>query len=205
MSETPSSTSPPVIEEAFARYVMARDLVANCDRSPGPRMWASSSSSDRTEGGHERADMSTTRTTRLRVVAGAAKTRCGLVSANAALILQDVRMPWNVHQVTALPPRVEEAHDVIKTPLRLQIAHFLADHPNSRIGAIMEAVGSERATVRSNLATLEGLGVISASLPAGERESLPVLYSLNRTRWTEMIIRLITYLPAAPDDVKVRD
>ena len=204
MSETPSSTSPPVIEEAFARYV-ARDLVANCDRSPGPRMWASSSDSDRTEGGHERADMSTTRRTDLRVVAGAAKTRCGLVSANAALILQDVRMPWNVHQVTALPPRVEEAHDVIKTPLRLQIAHFLADHPNSRIGAIMEAVGSERATVRSNLATLESLGVISASLPAGERESLPVLYSLNRTRWTEMIIRLITYLPAAPDDVRVRD
>lgn len=205
MSETPSSKSPPTIEEVFARYVMARDPVAGSDRSPGPRMWGGSSNGDRAEGGHQRADMSTTRTTRLRLVSGTAKMHCRVVSANAALIRQDVPMPWNVHQVTALPPRVEEAHEVIKTPLRLQIAHFLADHPGSRIGAIMEAVGSERATVRSNLATLESLGVISASLPAGERESMPVLYTLNRTRWTEMIIRVITYLPAAPDDGKLRD
>ena len=204
MSETPSSKSLPTVQEAFARYVMPRDLVANSDRSPKPVDEASSSNGDRAEGGHQRADMRTTRTTGPQVALGAAKMRCRVVSANAALIRQDVRMPWNVHQVTALPPRVEEAHEVIKTPLRLQIAHFLADHPNSRIGAIMEAVGSERATVRSNLATLESLGVISASLPAGERESMTVLYSLNRTRWTEMIIRLITYLPAAPDDEKLR-
>ena len=129
MSETPTSKSPPTIEEAFAPYVMARDLVANSDRSPAPRMWASSSNGDQAEGGHQRANMSTTLTTRLLVVSGAAKMRCRVVSANAALIRQDSRMPWNVHQVTALPPRVEEAHEVIKTPLRLQIAHFLADHP----------------------------------------------------------------------------
>lgn len=199
MSETPSSKSPPTIEKAFARYVRARDLVANSDRSPGLPMWVSSSIGDQAEGGHQRADMSTTLTTLLRVASGAATMRCRVVSANAALIRQDGRMPWNVHQVTALPPRVEEAHEVIKTPLRLQIAHFLADHPKSRIGAIMDAVGSERATVRSNLATLEGLGVVVASLPAGERESMSVLYSLNRTVWTEMLIRVITYLPADPE------
>ena len=204
MSETPSRKSLPSIEEAFARYVMARDLVANADRSAWPLMWASSRDSDRAQGGHARSDTSTTRTNRLRLVSRAAIMRSPVVSANAALMRQDVRMPWNVHQVTALPPRVEEAHEVIKTPLRLQIAHFLADHPKSRIGAIMDAVGSERATVRSNLATLESLGVISASLPAGERESMPVLYSLNRARWTEMIIRVITYLPAAPDDDSLR-
>ena len=113
---------------------------------------------------------------------------------------QDDGMPWNVHQVAALPPRLQQAHEVIKTPLRLQIAHYLADHPEARIGEILEAVGSERATVRVNLIVLEQLGVVIASLPPGQREAQHVRYSLDRTRWMEMLFRLMTYLPAAPDE-----
>lgn len=107
-------------------------------------------------------------------------------------------MSWNVHEVAALPAGVDEAYEVVKTRLRIQIAHYLADHPAARIGEIIDAVGSERATVRSNLSALEELGVVSVSLPAGQREAQRVLYTLNRARWIEMVIRVITYLPPAP-------
>jgi len=153
----------------------------------GPRANTKLTMYDMIEAGHDRvepgtADMcSTTR------------------SSNAPLVRQDEPMPWNVHQVTTLPALVDEAYQVVQTRLRIQIAHYLADHPAARIGEIIEAVGSERATVRSNLSALEKLGVVSASLPAGEREAQLVRYTLDRTRWMEMIIRVMTYLPAAPD------
>lgn len=107
-------------------------------------------------------------------------------------------MPRNVHEVVALPALVDEAYEVVSTRLRIQIAHYLADHPDAHIGDIIAAVGSERGTIRSNLTALEKVGVVSASLAAGQREAQRVRYSLNRTLWTEMIIRVMTYLPAAP-------
>ncbi len=109
-------------------------------------------------------------------------------------------MPWNVHQVAALPGRVDEAYEVVSTRLRIQIAHYLADHPEAHIADIIAAVGSERGTIRSNLIALEKVGVVSASLAAGQREAQRVRYTLDRTRWMEMLIRVMTYLPAAPDE-----
>ena len=109
-------------------------------------------------------------------------------------------MPWNVHQVAGLPAGVDEAYEVVKSRLRIQIAHYLADHSDAQISDIIAAVGSERGTVRSSLAALEALGVVTVSLPVGQREAQRVRYSLNRTRWMEMLIRVMTYLPAAPDE-----
>src|SRR5436305_1168903 len=57
-------------------------------------------------------------------------------SSNAPLVRQDEPMPWNVHQVAALPALVDEAFEVVKTRLRIQIAHYLADHPGAQIGEI---------------------------------------------------------------------
>ena len=54
--------------------------------------------------------------------------------------------------------------------------------------------------MRANLTALEDVGVVIASLPVGQREAQRVRYSLDRTRWTEMLIRVLTYLPAAPDE-----
>jgi len=57
-------------------------------------------------------------------------------------------MPWVVHEVVPLPDTVAQAQHVLGDRLNILIGHFLAGHPNSKIGAILEAVGSERATVR---------------------------------------------------------
>lgn len=114
-------------------------------------------------------------------------------------IRQDEPMPWTVHEIVALPALVDEAYEVVKTRLRIQIAHYLADHPAAHISDIIAAVGGERTTIRANLVALEELGVVSASLPVGQREAQRVCYSLDRTRWMEMIIRVMTYLPAAPN------
>ncbi len=99
-----------------------------------------------------------------------------------------------------MPRTIDEAYEVIKAPIRIQIAHFLADHPASRIGEILTAIGSERMTVRNHLEALEKVGIVIASVPAGERRALWVRYSLNRSRWTEMLIRIINYLPAQPEE-----
>ncbi len=81
--------------------------------------------------------------------------------------------------------------------VNILIGHFLAGHPNSRIGAILEAVGSERNTVRTHLQELEAAGVVTVDIPPGHRQGLSPRYSVNRQRWFEMGVRLISYLPSA--------
>ena len=51
--------------------------------------------------------------------------------------------------------------------VNILIGHFLAGHPNSKIGAILEAVGSQRNTVRTHLQELEAAGVVTGDVPPG--------------------------------------
>ena len=201
MSESLTSKSPPTVDEAFARYVQARHVIPldRCN-APGDLMAVGSSHDDgvATRTPHQWSSAAVP-TDFDDPGPGGPDTQGYACSSDASRVRQDERMPWNVHQVASLPAPVDEAFEVVKTRLRIQLAHYLADHPEARIGEIIDAVGSERATVRSNLHALEELGVVYASLPTGQRESQLVRYSLNRTRWTEMIIRVITYLPAAPN------
>jgi len=104
-------------------------------------------------------------------------------------------MPWVVHEVVPLPDRVAQAQEVLGHRLNILIGHFLAGHPNSRMGAILEAVDSERAMVRIHLQELEAVGVVTVDVPP--RCTSP-RYSVNRDRWMEMGVRLISYLPAEP-------
>ncbi len=202
MSE-PSPKSLRTAEEAFARYVVARDLVppisstlqVKCGLAQQVCGWACQVG---------RKSVADRRRTCVAAIfddpPGTAHTAGAARSSNLLVVRQYEPMSWNVHEVAALPAGVDEAYEVVKTRLRIQIAHYLADHPAARIGEIIDAVGSERATVRSNLSALEELGVVSVSLPAGQREAQRVLYTLNRARWIEMVIRVITYLPPAPDE-----
>jgi len=187
MSQSLMPRSPLTVEQAFARYVMARHL------DPVTRITMELP----TNGGHRCA-------TARRVTSTAGHASVGMSgwasSSHKPLMRQDESMPWNVHQVAALPARVDEAYEVVSTRLRIQIAHYLADHPEAHMGDIIAAVGSERGTVRSNLSALEKVGVVSASMAVGQREAQRVRYSLDRTRWMELIIRVMTYLPAAPFD-----
>ena len=109
-------------------------------------------------------------------------------------------MPWVVHAVKPLPDRVAQAQEVLGHRLNILIGHFLAGHPASRMGAILEAVGSERATVRLHLQELEAVGVVTVDIdvPLGQRHGRFPRYSVNRDRWMEMGVRLISYLPAEP-------
>ncbi len=113
-------------------------------------------------------------------------------------------MPWVVHEVKPLPDRVAQAQEVVGHRLHLLIGHFLAGHPASRIGAIVEAVGSERATLQVYLQELEAAGVVTVDVPPGQRNGAPPRYSMNRDRWMEMCVRLISYLPAEPAEPHVR-
>jgi len=76
-------------------------------------------------------------------------------------------MPWVVHEVVPLPDTVAQAQHVLGDRLNILIGHFLAGHPNSKIGAILEAVGSERNTVRTHLQELEAAAVVTVDLPPG--------------------------------------
>jgi len=129
-----------------------------------------------------------------------AETPASNSSPSGLAIRHDDPMSWTVHELVPMPRTIDEAYEVIKAPIRIQIAHFLADHPASRIGEILTAIGSERMTVRNHLEALEKVGIVIASVPAGERRALWVRYSLNHSRWTEMLIRIINYLPAQPQD-----
>jgi DNA-binding transcriptional ArsR family regulator len=113
---------------------------------------------------------------------------------------QDDAMPRIVHETVPLPRLIDEAYEVVRAPIRILIAHYLAGHPAARIGEIIDAIGGERMTVRNHLEALEHVGIINASLPPGERKALPVRYSLDHGRWTGMLIRIINYLPAEPQD-----
>lgn len=207
MTKPDSAKSLPTLEEAFARYVLARRRNSprpvqgqRADDPAGAKSLrdgcGTSLTCDNNRTGHE-ADGDQ--------IPGTADVSGCVGSPNAVPLRHDEPMPWKVHHVVALPASIDEALEVVKTGLRVQIAHYLANHPAARIGEIIGAVGGERATVRANLSALEELGVVAASLPAGQREAQRVLYSLNRTRWTEMIIRVITYLPAAPEEYSMRD
>ncbi len=52
--------------------------------------------------------------------------------------MDDGGMPWVVHEVVPLPDPVAQAQQVLGDRLNILIGHFLAGHPNSRIGAILE-------------------------------------------------------------------
>lgn len=104
----------------------------------------------------------------------------------------DVGMPWVVHEVAPLLDPVAQAQEVLGHRLNILIGHFLAGHPNSRIGAILDAVGSQRATVRQHLQELEAVGVVTVDIdvPPGQRQGPFTRYSVNRDRWMEIGVRL---------------
>lgn len=95
-------------------------------------------------------------------------------------------MPRIVHEVKPLPVRVAQAQQVLGHRLHLLIGHFLAGHPASRIGAIIDSVGSERGTIRAHLQELEAAGVVTVDVPADLRVRASPRYSLDRDRWFEM-------------------
>lgn len=65
------------------------------------------------------------------------------------------------------------------------------------MGEIVEQIGGERHTLQAHLAALERVGVVRVTVP-GSAEDSPRWreYSLNQHRWTELVIRLINYLPS---------
>jgi DNA-binding transcriptional ArsR family regulator len=108
-------------------------------------------------------------------------------------------MPWVVHEVKPLPEKVAQAQQVLGHRLHILIGHFLAGHPASRLGAIIESVGGERTTIRAHLKELEAAGVVTVDVPPDQRAGRTAFrYSVDRDRWFELGVRLISYLPAEP-------
>jgi DNA-binding transcriptional ArsR family regulator len=113
-------------------------------------------------------------------------------------------MPWVVHEVKPLPEKVAQAQQVLGHRLHIVIGHFLAGHPASRLGAIIESVGGERTTIRAHLKELEAAGVVTVDVPPDQRAGRTGFrYSVDRDRWFELGVRLISYLPAEPAEPRV--
>ena len=109
----------------------------------------------------------------------------------------DQPMGTTLHPIAPAPPPVLEAHEAVKSPARLVIAHYLAAHPGTRMGELQAAIGGERHALQGHLTAMERVGLVQFHTPGGEggnprrRE-----YSLDRARWTELLIRLINYPPS---------
>ena len=65
------------------------------------------------------------------------------------------------------------------------------------MGDIIDEIGGERHMLQAHLAAMEKVGLIVVSVPgpAGTATRWRE-YSLNHSRWTELVIRLINYLPS---------
>jgi DNA-binding transcriptional ArsR family regulator len=112
-------------------------------------------------------------------------------------------MSAKVFPVHPLPPAIQDALEAVKAPTRVLIAHHLASHPRSRMGDIVKKIGGERHTIQAHISAMEKVGLVVVSRP-GEASTLTRWreYTLNHTRWTELVIRLINYLPSDPELVK---
>lgn len=116
------------------------------------------------------------------------------------LFVQDWRVRYTSHPYVAMAADVDEAYEIVRNSVRLQIAAHLVDHPDSQISEIVGAVGGQRHTLRSHLIELERVGVVTTSHQTGQRSGRWVTYSLNVERWNELYDRLRAYVIATKDD-----
>ena len=112
-------------------------------------------------------------------------------------IRHDDAMAVTIYPVHDLPPSIQDALEAVKAPTRVLIAHHLASHPKSRMGDIVKKIGGERHAIQSHLTAMEKVGLVVVSIP-GESQTATRWreYTLNHSRWTELVIRLINYLPS---------
>lgn len=99
-------------------------------------------------------------------------------------------MAYDSHPYVAMAADVQEAYEIVRNPVRLQIAAHLLDHPDSSISELVSALGGQRYRMHSHLVELEQVGAVIASHPSGDRERRRVTYSLDRHRWAELLRRL---------------
>lgn len=120
-------------------------------------------------------------------------------SATLPGIGHDDAMAFVVNPVHPLPTSIQEALEAVKAPARVAIAHYLASHPRSRMGEIVGQVGGERHMIKGHLTAMERVGLVVVSVPGSEDSASRWReYDLNHGRWTELMIRLINYLPSDP-------
>ena len=112
-------------------------------------------------------------------------------------IRHDDAMAPSVHAVKAPPQAVLDAHEAVKAPVRIVIAHYLADHPGARMGDLIEGIGGERHNLQVHLAAMHRVGVVLFDTPGGPSSSSRLReYRLDHTRWAQLMIRLINYIPS---------
>lgn len=133
-------------------------------------------------------------------IAGRRRSAPSLESPTPSGIGHDDAMPASVHPLRPLPGSIQDALEAVKAPSRVLIAHHLASHPRSRMGEIVDKIGGERHMIQAHLAAMEMVGIVVVSLP-GDSESATRWreYSLDQARWTDLVIRLINYLPSDPN------
>lgn len=108
-------------------------------------------------------------------------------------------MPYTSHPYVAMAADVEEAYEIVRNSVRLQIAAHLIEHPDSQIGEIVAAIGGQRHTVRLHLVDLERVGVVTISHQTGDRSGRRVNYSLDVKRWNQLYDQIRAYVIAAKD------
>jgi DNA-binding transcriptional ArsR family regulator len=109
----------------------------------------------------------------------------------------DEAMAARIYPLHPLPPPIQDALEAVKAPTRVQIAHHLASNPRSRMGDIVKQIGGERHAIQAHLSAMEKVGLVVVSIPGEATTSTRWReYTLNQSRWTELVIRLINYLPS---------
>jgi len=103
-------------------------------------------------------------------------------------------MPYTLHPVEALPPKVDEAYEMVRSATRIAIIRWLGRHPGSLVSEIVAGVGGQRITTRSHLEVLESIGAIVTDHAPGARERMRVRYSVQPDRITELTDRLRRHL-----------
>lgn len=112
----------------------------------------------------------------------------------------DEAMAARIYPVHPLPRSIQDALEAVKAPTRVQIAHHLASNPKSRMGDIVARIGGERHAIQAHLSAMEKVGLVVVSIPGEVTTSTRWReYTLNQSRWTELVIRLINYLPSDED------
>lgn len=99
-------------------------------------------------------------------------------------------MPNVSRTYVAMPADVQEAYEIVRSPVRLRIARHLAAHPDSQISDIVAAVGGQKTTIYEHLVQLERLGVVVPSHESGSRSRRWVTYSIDIGRWNQLVSRL---------------
>lgn len=99
-------------------------------------------------------------------------------------------MPNVSRAYAAMPADVQEAYEIVRSPIRVHIARHLAANPQSQISELVAAIGGQRATMYEHLVQMERLGVVELSHDTGQRSRRWVTYSLNVERWNQLVHRL---------------